>query len=496
MAVTGTDRTLFHVVPRPIAGASPGLQRLRAAGWSVRRTADAAGVAAWLDANPHVAHVGVVDARAGLDATELAALAPALSAPNAAWVALVDGERLQDPVLRQLVRDYCLDYITVPVPDERLLGIVGHAHGMADLTCAAPQVAEAGLDGIVGSSPPMRRLATAMRKAARTDAPVFIAGETGTGKELAARALHALSPRASRPFVAINCGAIPQGLLQSELFGYERGAFTGAQQRKRGRIELADGGTLFLDEVGDLPLDSQAALLRFLQEGSLERLGGHETLQVDVRLVSATHHDLERAVAEGRFRADLYHRLCVLRLAQPPLRERGPDIERIAEHALRRYGAEGGRRIRGFSRDARRAMHGYAWPGNVRELMNRVRQAVVMSEGRLITAADLGLADAVEAPRTLEAIRSTAVRNAIERTLGRHDGRLAEAARELGVSRVTLYRLMQRHGLRPPAAATSEVVPMPHPQAQDLVDVDGNAAVVAAAARGAVAAPPSYARVV
>jgi DNA-binding NtrC family response regulator len=260
------------------------------------------------------------------------------------------------------------------------------------------------------------------------------------------------------PFVAINCGAIPHSLIQSELFGYERGAFTGAAARKLGRIEMAHGGTLFLDEIGDLPMESQASLLRFLQQGSFERLGGHDAVRVDVRIVSATHHDLEGAIRDGRFRADLYHRLCVLRLAQPPLRDRGHDIDLLAEHALKCYSAEGQRVIKGFSPCARKALHGYPWPGNVRELINRVRQAVVMAEGRLITAADLGLDDVLAlSPPTLEDVRTAASCRAIEQALQRNRGRLVDAARELDVSRVTLYRLMLRYGMRDVDEAESEL---------------------------------------
>ena len=282
-----------------------------------------------------------------------------------------------------------------------------------------------------------------------TEAPVFIAGETGTGKELAAMAVHRQSRRHAQPFVAINCGAIPHNLVQSELFGYERGAFTGAQARKLGRIEMANGGTLFLDEIGDLPMESQASLLRFLQQGSIERLGGHEQIKIDVRIISATHHDLDSAIADGRFRADLYHRLCVLRLQQPPLRDRGGDIDKLAEYALQRYSQEGRRSLKGFAPCARHALHTHPWPGNVRELINRVRQAVVMAEGRLITAADLHIDDGTgRPPPTLDEVRDAATRDAIERALQRNRGRLVDTARELGVSRVTLYRLMGRHGLR------------------------------------------------
>ena len=255
--------------------------------------------------------------------------------------------------------------------------------------------------------------------------------------------------RCAAPFVAINCGAIPPHLVQSELFGYERGAFTGATQRKIGRIEAAHGGTLFLDEIGDLPLESQASLLRFLQEGRIERLGGRESIDIDVRVISATHVDMVRAMDEGRFRADLYHRLCVLQIEEPPLRARGKDIELLARHMLERFRHDGTRRLRGFSADAIAALHNYAWPGNVRELINRIRRAIVMSEGRLITAHDLELADFVDvAPVSLAQAREAAERQAIELALLRHRGRLGDAAQELAISRVTLYRLLSAHGMR------------------------------------------------
>jgi DNA-binding NtrC family response regulator len=282
-----------------------------------------------------------------------------------------------------------------------------------------------------------------------TDAPVFISGESGTGKELTALAIHARSARREQPFVPINCGAIPPHLLQSELFGYERGAFTGANQRKIGRVEAADGGTLFLDEIGDLPLESQASLLRFLQERKIERLGGQGSTLVDVRIISATHVDMQTAMLEGRFRADLYHRLCVLQIDEPPLRVRGKDIELLANHMLERFRRDASRRLRGFAPCAIAALHNYGWPGNVRELINRVRRAIVMSEGRQILAADLELGEYIEAaPTTLAQARETAERQAIEVALLRHRGRLGEAADELGISRVTLYRLLTAYGLR------------------------------------------------
>jgi DNA-binding NtrC family response regulator len=233
------------------------------------------------------------------------------------------------------------------------------------------------------------------------------------------------------------------------LFGYERGAFTGANQRRIGRVESANGGTLFPDEIGDLPYESQASLLRFLHECTIERLGGRAPIDVDVRIICATHVDMEAAIDAGRLRADLYHRLCVLRLDEPPLRTRGKDIELLALYALDRYRNDASRRLYGFSPDAIAAMHGYEWPGNVRELINRVRRAIVMSEGRTITAADLELPTyAVPAPLTLAHAREAAERQAIELALLRHRGRPGDAARELSISRATLYRLLAAHGMR------------------------------------------------
>lgn len=288
-----------------------------------------------------------------------------------------------------------------------------------------------------------------LAKVAHNDAPVFISGESGTGKELAAQAIHEASSRRKGPFVAINCGAIPSHLVQSELFGYEKGAFTGANQRKIGWIEQAQGGTLFLDEIGDLPLESQVALLRFLQQGTITRLGGHQSIPLDLRIISATHVDLVAAQGDGRFRSDLFHRLCVLTLTIPPLRERGEDILLLANSVLAEHGHEAHRRIRGFSSCATQAMMQYTWPGNVRELINRVRRAIVMTDNRKITAEDLQLHGGVDVPRkTLDAIREEAEREAIRTVMASHGFHVVPAARELNVSRVTLYRLMHKHNIR------------------------------------------------
>jgi DNA-binding NtrC family response regulator len=309
--------------------------------------------------------------------------------------------------------------------------------------------AAAGDGQIIGASPAMRRLFSAIQKISASDASVFISGESGTGKELTALAIHERSARRDGPFVAINCGGIPQHLMQSELFGHERGAFTGANARKIGRIETAQGGTLFLDEIGDMPLDAQASLLRFLQERKIERVGAHESIPVDLRVISATHVDLDAAMHDGRFRADLFHRLCVLRIDEPPLRERGADIEMLAQHTLRKYKADNKRKLRGFATTAIDAMYAHDWPGNVRELVNRVRRAIVMAEGRLMTHDDLNLPlssgrHAITLAQAREAADIEAINNAIRQT----GHRLEDAAHALGISRATLYRLTTEYGLR------------------------------------------------
>ncbi|GAB5099385.1 sigma-54 dependent transcriptional regulator [Caballeronia sp. LP006] len=407
---------------------------------------------------------GLLDLSSHFESHELAAFESSLTMTNVGWVAATVSGQLEDAAVRRLIRDYCFDYVTMPTSNDRIVDSVGHAYGMVALHDAASNDSrsEGRAEGeMVGSCDAMLALFRSIRKVAMTDAPVFISGESGTGKELTAVAIHERSARRDQPFVAINCGAIPAHLLQSELFGYERGAFTGANQRKIGRVEAANGGTLFLDEIGDLPLESQASLLRFLQERKVERLGGHGSTPVDVRIISATHVDMQTAMIEGRFRADLYHRLCVLQIDEPPLRARGKDIELLAKHMLDRFKKDASRRLRGFSPCAIAAIHNYGWPGNVRELINRVRRAIVMSEGRQITARDLELGEYVEvAPVSLAQAREAAERQAIELALLRHRGRLGDAAHELGISRVTLYRLLSAHGMRhievdaPPEHAT------------------------------------------
>jgi DNA-binding NtrC family response regulator len=322
--------------------------------------------------------------------------------------------------------------------------------------CERP--AETLTSGLLGASPCMRSLLRALARVSAVDAPVLVHGETGTGKELIAREIHALCPRAGGPFIAVNCGSLPLSLIHSELFGHERGAFTGAAARRVGRIEAASGGIIFLDEIGDLPADLQAHLLRFLQESTIERLGNGDPIYVDTRVIAATHVDLEQAVTAGRFREDLYYRLNVLRIDTPPLRERRDDIELLARAYFERFRAERAPGVRGFSREAIEAMLRHDWPGNVRELINRVRRAMVMCERRAIRPEDLGLERRRRAryPVTLDAARQIAEREAIVGSLRQSQNNITRAAEQLGVARMTLYRLMERHGLR--AGASAEAV--------------------------------------
>jgi two-component system, NtrC family, response regulator len=318
---------------------------------------------------------------------------------------------------------------------------------------------------IVTADESMLRICHTVERLSQVTVPVLLLGESGTGKEALARALHEMGPRARKPFVAINCAAIPEPLLESELFGHERGAFTGAVKQVIGRIEAANGGTLFLDEVGDLPPALQAKMLRFLQDQVIERVGGRTPIRVDARIVSATNQPLEEHAESGRFRADLLYRLNSLTIRIPPLRERGEDPLLLARWFLARYGREFSRRLRGLDSSAAEAIMAHRWPGNVRELGNRVRRAALMAEGSTISAADLELSapeEPEDADLDLRAARLRAERSAIERALARSNGSLAAAARLLGISRPTIYGLLETHRLSPNQAASEpDAVPTP-----------------------------------
>jgi two-component system NtrC family response regulator len=310
--------------------------------------------------------------------------------------------------------------------------------------------ADSPLSGVISRDPGMLKVCRTVEKVAPTSASVMLLGESGTGKEVLARAVHALSPRSKERFMAINCAAIPENLLESELFGYEKGAFTGAAKQTKGKVELAHGGTFFLDEVGDLPMPLQAKLLRFLQERVIERIGGHEEIPVDVRIVCATHQKLKDLCAQGRFREDLYYRLSEIVVTIPPMRQREGDAALLAHHFKNKFCAQESRSTLHFSPDALAAIEGYAWPGNVREMENCIKRAVIMADGNTIVADDLGLPDteAEEAPLNLRQVRDEAEYRAIVKALARADGNIVKASEMLGISRPTMYDLMGRHGIK------------------------------------------------
>jgi two-component system NtrC family response regulator len=295
----------------------------------------------------------------------------------------------------------------------------------------------------------MQRIFKTVERIAATEVTALLLGESGTGKELFARAIHDASPRAEHPFVAINCASIPENLLESELYGYEKGAFTGAHKTTQGKIECAQGGTLFLDEIGDMPYPLQAKLLRFLQERTIERVGGRKEIAVDVRVVCATNQHLLNMVSKGDFREDLYYRISEVSVRIPPLRDRDGDTMLIARALLHRYNQEFGRRIKGFSESALQAMAHYEWPGNIRELQNRVKSAAIMADGQLLTEMDLGLEAAEERlVFNLRKMREVNERRLINQVFSYTDHNVSRAAELLGVTRPTLYSLMEKYHMR------------------------------------------------
>jgi two-component system NtrC family response regulator len=307
--------------------------------------------------------------------------------------------------------------------------------------------------GLIGDCSEMREIFSVLKKFAANDAPVLLTGESGTGKELAAHTIHQCSQRADGPFVAINCSAIPENLIEAELFGYEKGAFTGAVSRKEGKVEMAQGGTLFLDEVGELPFSLQVKLLRFLEDFRFERVGGTKTMQVNVRVVAATNRDLEKGISVGEFREDLYYRLAVLALSLPPLRARGKDSVIIAKCLFERFARESTQSIKGFTPAALEAIRVYDWPGNVRELVNCIRRAVVMAESEYIDITDLGIKQdrTPELPTdddlSLRQAKAQVEKIHVEEALARHGGNISRTAREIGVSRPTLYAFIKKYNL-------------------------------------------------
>lgn len=382
----------------------------------------------------------------------LAALSEVMALNALSKVIVVSGQNEKNNAI-QAVAGGAYDFLCKPIDLDELKLILRRCSYLLNLETEYREMQQKFrpdvFENMLGTSPQMQGVFAFVRKVAVAGAPVLLLGESGTGKEMAAIAIHRRSPRKDAPFVAINCNAIPENLLESELFGHEKGAFTGAHAHRKGLIETAAGGTLFLDEIGELPSPIQVKLLRFLQEQRFQRVGGRQEIQTDVRVIAATNVDLKEAVAKGKFREDLYFRLAVLVMKLPPLRDRGDDVEVLAREFLNQFATQADKAGLTFSPDAVRAVKVHSWPGNVRELQNRVKRAVVMAEGKRVTAADLELASSAEIirPPTLKEAREDVERELIERSLRKYSGKITSAAAELGVSRPTLYELMEKLGL-------------------------------------------------
>jgi two-component system NtrC family response regulator len=375
-------------------------------------------------------------------------------------VIVITGNEESENALRA-VQSGAYDYYRKPVEIGELKVIIRRAHHLAAieeensrlLGALDQQASELG--GIVGHSPRMLEVFSTIRKVATSDVPVLITGESGTGKELVARAIHGLSLRKGGPFIPINCGAIPETLLESELFGFEKGAFSGAHTRVQGKVEYAHKGTLFLDEIGELPLALQVKLLRFLQDKVIQRVGGREDIAVDSRIVAATNRDISGATAEGTFREDLYYRIAVIHISLPPLRERGDDILLLANLFLQKFRTEFKKNVRSFSAASVKLLESHDWPGNVRELENRVQRGVIMSGSSLLEPDDLGFTGNVIRDKAKGAVSGMTLRDARDRTeremivaaIESQGGNMAKAAEMLGTSRPTLYDLVRKHGL-------------------------------------------------
>ncbi|HHJ14545.1 MAG TPA: PEP-CTERM-box response regulator transcription factor [Gammaproteobacteria bacterium] len=374
-------------------------------------------------------------------------------APNTK-VIVVTGNNDRQHAL-QAVSMGAYDFFYKPIDAELLGFIVNRAYRLHELEDENQRLhvsgGESPLEGVITGSPQMLKVCRTVEKVAPSDATVLVLGESGTGKELVARAIHSLSGRSEGRFVAINCAAIPENLLESELFGYEKGAFTGAAKTTPGKIESANGGTLFLDEVGDMPLPLQAKLLRFLQERVIERVGGREEIPVDVRVICATHKDLPQLARENKFREDLYYRISEISIRIPALREREGDILLLARVFLEKFSRQMGKTQHRLSKEALAAIEAYPWPGNVRELENRVKRAVIMAEHKQISVSDLELGGSgVDETRTfnLREIREQAERQAVVRAMSHVGGKISQAAELLGISRPTMYDLIRKYNLK------------------------------------------------
>ncbi len=365
-------------------------------------------------------------------------------------VIVASGHGARESALRAIA-DGAWDFYQKPIDIDALGLIVARAFHVHELEAENRRLAAnakgATMAGLITAAPEMLKVINTIERVAPADVSVMLLGASGTGKELLARGLHDASPRRDGAFVAINCSAIPETLLESELFGHEKGAFTGAVKTTPGKIEQAQGGTLFVDEIGDVPLPLQVKLLRFLQERTIERIGGRRPIAVDTRIVCATHRDIDAMVADGSFRDDLYYRLAEIVVRIPSLAERPSDAALLARHFVTKYAKTMNPAVTGLAPDARTAIDGWSWPGNVRELENRVKRAVIMADGKLISAADLDLAEPDDAPINLRTVREAADRTAIRRALARADGNISNTARLLGISRPTLYDLLKSYDL-------------------------------------------------
>jgi two-component system NtrC family response regulator len=392
----------------------------------------------------------------------LAVLSDVLAIDNTAKVIIISGQSEKQNAI-EAVGAGAYDFLCKPVEMEELRLLLRRCIHVAELEKEYQKLQQSQrpdvFEDMLGTSPQMQAVFAFIRKVAATNAPVLLLGESGTGKEMAAAAIHRRSTRKEGPFVAINCNAIPENLLESELFGHEKGAFTGAHVQRKGLLETASGGTLFLDEIGELPPAIQVKLLRFLQEQRLQRVGGRQEIQVDTRLVAATNADLKELIDNGRFREDLYFRLAVVTLRLLPLRERGEDIMFLAREFLQRYANQAGKTKMVFAPDALRAMNRYSWPGNVRELQNRVKRGVIMAGGSRVSAKDLELDAekdlAASSVTTLRQAREHVEREMIEQALKRNSGKITSAAADLGISRPTLYELMEKLGIAKERANTN-----------------------------------------
>jgi two-component system NtrC family response regulator len=382
----------------------------------------------------------------------LAALSELLGIDETAKVIIISGQEEKKNAL-EAVGAGAYDFLCKPIEMEELKFILRRAIYVAELEREYRQLKQTvrteGFEDMLGASPHMQGVFAYIRKVAKTAAPVLLLGESGTGKEMVAMAIHRRSPYKDGPFIAINCNAIPENLLESELFGHEKGAFTGAHTQRKGMIESASEGTLFLDEIGELPAAVQVKLLRFLQEQRFQRVGGRQEIQINARIIAATNVDLKQAVTEGRFREDLYFRLAVVVLKLPPLRDREDDVVLLAREFLHKYAAQNGKAGLTYTPEALRAINCHSWPGNVRELQNRVKRAVIMADGKRITESDLELSSsqAASTAATLKEARESVERELIQQALKRHLGKVTSAAAELGISRPTLYELMEKLGI-------------------------------------------------